>query len=675
MNRRGLTRAFLSSAGAALALSPRAQAQSATLQRASLTPAEDKAGIKTINRDYPPGHVRRYGAIGDGIANDTQALNRAIAVVNQGHTTLQADSGDVYSCEPLLPITADDVFIDARGATLKVQPGSWKTRTDGSTHLLITGARARVNHLVLDGNQHAFASAPGTGRLLHFGSGTVLTDVTVKNSPAQGARSGAADVLCIGCHFDDNANLGMELDAASNMVFVACTWNRNGYGFRQPLDTNQFAAFGLAVRFRSHHLTFESCEATQNGRDGMAIGQGSYACKMLCCTAGMNGDGGFTIHSDLTAAKIPGNGEYCYDLEYIDCESYGNYGSGLVAFTPAHNITVLGGRYYNNHQLAGSLPFQSSYPNGLYFAAGSHGITVRTKAYDDRQQAVVGSIAGQGSTRNLGVQGWAAGTRNVYPKLVFHDADGAFQGYGAIESESAGAVTVSSAPHNGVDFLELAAGWRVSQRVQHNGCLLDNGCQGQIEVDGFGLLAGPMGFTGWKVMSGYLGNGQNVRLPGSSFDGSGELVLNPSFDSNIDAWKVNAPSGGNSQHHRGEFRRSAGALQLKAGAHDAAEAIGSVVQDCLAMVSAAFVECSVWCYARTQAAGGLELIWQPGHASFSSTLAHPGGGWKYLTIGAFIPATVTRLAVRLYAAAGSICYFDTVSLRVKGEPSDGRDGG
>jgi hypothetical protein len=674
VDRRNLTRAVFSYASVALALPSHAQTQPAVAQRFALTPAETKAGVRDVSFDLPPGHVRRYGALGDGLADDTEALGRALAVVNAGQGTLQFDPGAVHLCGPLPAITADDVLIDARGATIKVKPGSWQTRTDGSTHLLVTGKRARLSHLVLDGNQHAFTQNPTTGRLLQFGDEALLLDVTVRNSAAQGARSGAAGGLCIGCHFDDNANVGMELDAASNLTFSACTWNRNGYGFGKSLDSNAFAAFGLATRFRSHHLTFESCAASQNGRDGIAIGQGSYACKLICCVTGMNGDGGFTIHSDLTTGgRVAGDGESCRDLEYIDCESYGNYGSGLVAFTPVYDVTVSGGRYYNNHRLAGSLPFQSSYPNGLFFASGSRGIRVRTKAYDDRARAVITGVTGQGSQRELQVRAWTAGSRGHYPKVVFHDADGSFRGYGLILADSTERVSVSSLPHNGVDLARISIGWRVSQRVQHNGCFLDNDCQGEVAIDGFGFLPGPVGFTGWKTLSGYLKDGQNVRLIDAVREGSGELLENPGFDTDIRHWATSVPAGGTAQHHQGDFRRSAGALELSGGTLEPTAADGAVTADCLRATSGTFVECTVWCHARAPGGGGLQLIWHPEQSSYRSVVEHPGGGWRCLTIGAFIPSTATRLFPRLYAAPGNQCFFDTASLSVKAESTEGRD--
>jgi hypothetical protein len=634
--------------------------------------AESRARVTPLNMDFAPGHLRRYGAIGDGTADDTAALSRAIAVLNAGGALIQCDPGAVYLCGPLPAITAAGIHIDGRGAVLKARAASWMNRPDGSTHLPLVGARARISHLTLDGNQAAFDSQPSGGRLLQYGDDALLLNVTVHNSPGQGARSGGNGCLCIGCHFDDNANLGLELNAASNSRFIACTWNRNGYGFGQTFASNTFAAFGLAVRYRSHHLDFDDCEASQNGRDGFAVGQGSYACRFMACTAWMNGDGGFTIHSDDIAPRMPGNHEACFDLEYQGCDSYNNYGSGLVSFAPVHNVTVLGGRYYNNHRLAGTLPFQSSYPNGIYFAGGSRGLRIQAKAYDDRCSGIITAVSGEGNSRDLQVTGWTAGAREAYPKVVFHDDDGHFKGYGQLNSESAGAVGVSSLPFNGVVLSGIAAGWTVSQRVQHNGCFLDNGCQGEAGIDGFGFVEGPMAFTGWKVVAGYFANGQNVRLLGARALET-ELLRNAGFDADTRDWVLRIPSGGDARRHEGNFRRSEASLQLRGGSHAQALAEGGIDPDGLRAAAGAFVEFGAWCHARTQGSGGLRLVWEPGQGRLESTVEHPGGGWKYLLLGACIPPRAVAMIPILFAAAGAECYFDTASLRVVTEISDGRD--
>lgn len=53
------------------------------------TPAEELAGITPVNYAYPPFDVRRYGAKGDGVTDDTAAIQSAINVA-------EINGGDVY---------------------------------------------------------------------------------------------------------------------------------------------------------------------------------------------------------------------------------------------------------------------------------------------------------------------------------------------------------------------------------------------------------------------------------------------------------------------------------------------------------------------------------------------------------------------------------------------------
>jgi len=220
-------------------------------------------------------------------------------------------------------------------------------------------------------------------------------------------------------------------------------------------------------------------------------------------------------------------------------------------------------------------------------------------------------------------------------------------------------------PHDGIDPTRVAAGWSVTQRVQHNGCFLDNGCQGRLDVEASGLLPGPREYTGWKCLSGYFADDQNVRLGGCFTDTAAELLNNPGFDADIRGWTLDTPAGATATHHRGEWRKSAGALKLSGGLHEMATADAVCSEDALRGVAGTFLEAGAWCYADAAGDGGLQVCWSPGAVPFRSTVEHPGGGWKHLSIGAFAPPGITRLFVRLYASAARTCYFDTTSLKAR----------
>lgn len=60
-------------------------------QDAALSRAERDAGVTPVDLSHPPGNVRRYGARGDGVSDDTAAFQAAI------NTARRANAGTVYA--------------------------------------------------------------------------------------------------------------------------------------------------------------------------------------------------------------------------------------------------------------------------------------------------------------------------------------------------------------------------------------------------------------------------------------------------------------------------------------------------------------------------------------------------------------------------------------------------
>lgn len=633
------------------------------------TQAEIDADVTPTVYAYPSGYVRRYGGVGNGVADDTVAVNAAFAQAGEGGEPVCGYEDDVYVCSPLTAVDGDDVVVE--NLNLKVKADSWSAVGDGSTHLLINGDRPRLIGLTIDGNQAAFASS-ATGRLLQLDGGCadpVLIDVTLKNSPLVGLRDYSSGGRFTRCHFDDNANLGSECIAASYETYTDCTWNRNGYGFQMTRATNAFSSFGMALRYRTHHITFVGCQSNQCGRDGLNANQGSYAIKYIGCLCWDNDDGGFTVAADNAGSGLPGEAESCHDIEYVDCESYNNYSSGIAAYDPVYNLTATG-RVYNNGRALGVLSYASSYGCGVFIGPGSRGINVNIKAYDDRQLRPITAVSGSGSTRVLTATGWTTGSMTAYPRVALYNATNVFQGYGTITAESSGSVTISATANNGVTLGSITSGWQVTQRVQHNGVMFDNSCQGVAKVDGFGFMPGPQEYTGYKVVSGYLDHNQNVLVPDCTLEDT-ELLDNPSFDVDITGWTISTPGGGSSAQHTSTNRRSPGSLVIVAGSSDGV-GDSDLITDGLKYALGAFVEASMWVKADAASDASILLFWTAG-GSFFSGVAHPGGGWKKLTVGGFIPPSATGVFIRVSVTATKTAYFDTASLRVRSPHLDNNE--
>jgi hypothetical protein len=258
----------------------------------------------------------------------------------------------------------------------------------------------------------------------------------------------------------------------------------------------------------------------------------------------------------------------------------------------------------------------------------------------------------------------------AYPRVALYNASNVFQCYGTITAEASGSVTISATANNGVTLGSITGGWQVTQRVQHNGVMFDNGCQGVVKVDGFGFLPGPQEYTGWKAVAGYLANSQNVLVPDCTLEGT-ELLANPTWDAATTNWTISTPGGGSSAVHTGANRRSPGSLVLVAGSSDAA-GDSTLVTDGLMYALSAFVEASCWVYADAAGDAGITLFWTVG-STFNSSVSHPGGGWKKLTVGAFIPPSATGLFLRVNATATKTAYFDNASLRVRVPHLDGNE--
>jgi hypothetical protein len=622
--------------------------------------------------------LKDFGAVGDGVTDDTLALDNAINWINNNGGTLTAKPG-TYFVGPNTAVTANNVTFLFESVVFLAKPGSL-----GAFQALInvTGNNFTMVGATIDGNQANFTSAPvASAAMLNLsGAGHKLDRVSCINSPARGANLYCSNSEFINCNFDNNANLGFEAVTVSYIKFIGCSFNVNGCGFQQtrtvPSNSSHgFAAFGHALRYRSHHVEFIDCEAKLNGREGYYCGQGTYSIKYIGCLAWANDDGGFTLNNDPLGSGLPGDGESCYDVEYIDCEAYNNYNSGIFTSAPMTNISVIGGRYYNNHRLAGSLPQQTGYPNGIYIAGNSQSILIQgAKTYDERQYRTITTATVSGSTCVIASPGWVPGTKDYYPKVAFiSGADGSFQGYGKIVAESAGSVTVETLAYNGVTLAAIGSSMYVTQRVQHNGVFFDNGAQAYVNVDSFGEVKGPTpSIQGFKVGVGSFANGQNVIVENGVEKLEPELLGNSTFDVDILNWTFSTPGGGSATRMTTGVLKSAAALRLIGGS-SAAEGDATLLSGALNSLSGSFFRYGFWVYGDARADATLSFFWTIGGSTFSTTATHPGGGWRYLMIAGYVPEGATAVIARIVAAANKTTYWDTGSLRAYSLKTDSRD--
>lgn len=165
-----------------------------------LSVAALRAGIATAN-------VRDYGAIGDGVADDTAAIQDALDSLTVRGGRLYFPSGEYRTTAALVVPAFVHLFGDRTTVTTK---GSVIRLRDSNVNLFnIADGDWCIENLVLWGNA---GSAAGTGHLLNLGvaggafcSGGYLRNVRLYEAPQAAINlSNAGDTVIDSCGFESN---------------------------------------------------------------------------------------------------------------------------------------------------------------------------------------------------------------------------------------------------------------------------------------------------------------------------------------------------------------------------------------------------------------------------------------------------------------------------------------
>jgi hypothetical protein len=617
-----------------------------------------------------------FGAVGDGVIDDTNAVKAAINYANANSCLLTGGNLNYLVQYGQLPTVTKSNFV------LTNANFTGKIATTG-TFLSISGNYCTLRDVTINGNMFAMATSAGGNLIDLTGSNATFDNVDLLFGTGVGVNMiGAANCNFVNCNFNGNASLGIQTYISSYLDFVNCNCNANGYGFKntRPYPIDQAPAntvgFGAAIRCTTHHITYTNCQFNDNGRDGISVGQGSYEAKFTACQALRNGDGGFTANSDSTGTGLPGEGLPPYDLWYHNCEAANNYTSGFAGYCAVTGVMIIGGSYYNNHRLAGDQVETASFLNGIYAAGGSTDVVVRgARCYDNRNLTTVpsGSSASGSGPYTLTVNNWIVGTMNYYPKIAFYQTDGTFAGYGQLTAETINSVSFTLTSFNPVTPGAIGGGWYVTQRVQNNGVMLDNNSRGSIDAVCSGHWIGPpnvAAFTGNDIVSGGYANGQNVNIPNSVVDAT-ELLLNPTFDSNTTNWTASIPGGGTFGVDT-SIARSPGSGKLVGGS-SVAYADATLISDAAKYVQGSWVRFSAWVFSAPYAQAEITLFWGSLQTTANSTIGE--SRWELLEISAFIPPGNTLLIARINVGGGVTAYFDNLSLRSIAPPRGGNNTG
>jgi hypothetical protein len=137
-------------------------------KRPVLTSDEQAAGIEWADQNYEPGNVKRYGAVGDGVADDTAAIQRAL----DSNSLVFLPKGTYLYSSALTPSSNTDIYGVGEGSVLQGGADTDCIELDGVSNV-------RMAHFGIDGQRTTYTntsndgiSAPANGT----GCGNIIID-------------------------------------------------------------------------------------------------------------------------------------------------------------------------------------------------------------------------------------------------------------------------------------------------------------------------------------------------------------------------------------------------------------------------------------------------------------------------------------------------------------------
>ena len=275
-------------------------------------------------------NVKDFGAVGDGVTDDTAAINAA--------STFAVDNNKILVCDGIAALKGDWVIPDglvfeAKGLTI--------TRVS---------TQPRINNNVNIKGVTWDAQGSQTSLLVTGYNNWVLSDCHFNNAAKFGLEGGAGspveDFKLIRCSASNN---GSSLTTEDSGIFL---YGKRGLLF--DCKANDNTGSGIVLRNSSSQPTvdvqFINCQAHRNTRHGFLTSiiditppwTRATGVKFVTCTANDNGDQAGFLYSGFALHELE-------DSDVIGCSAKGN-GEHGITFQDGRYNRLVGGTFCNNNQ-------------------------------------------------------------------------------------------------------------------------------------------------------------------------------------------------------------------------------------------------------------------------------------------------------------------------------------
>lgn len=291
---------------------------------------------------YAPINVMDYGAVGDGVTDDTAAINAAIAAAPAGGWVIQLGPAHLISStiEVNKPVRITGLSRENTTASRILKKSTMTTAA-----IKITGSNVTLENFALTGQ----AGNTGDG-IWVFQQYAVLQNLTINTMGANGVRLGDS-VGTQNCNIFGFYNVRSSANAANGFYFDSTTTDAGGGTL-----VNCFADLNGADGFRfdrSQLNTLIGCVAEANTVYGLSYGDGARDVWWYAGDSEANGLGVFNKNANALRCNAQ-----CSSInDCIGAKVYRNTTQSIPNATPT--VLVFNAEYFDTdamHDSSGSYP-------------------------------------------------------------------------------------------------------------------------------------------------------------------------------------------------------------------------------------------------------------------------------------------------------------------------------